>query len=406
MTSRGQPERRVPPREHDKSRARGAPSADDAEGSAPACTRHPGAECVPWPTGDTDDYTLFVEGDALFDAMVGAIGGALHRIELESFIYAADEVGWRIAAALADRAAHGVQVRVLVDAAGSMFTFSNKIERFLQRHGVIVRRFHRWSWSRPLRFNRRNHRKLLSVDERVTFIGGFNLHRQSSHRAFGVRRWRDTHVLVEGALARHAAALFDAMWAGDPGAPVPPAQGSGDIVVPNHSRICRHQIHCLYHRLFRSARSSLFVTTPYFVPDHRTQNELAFAARRGVDVRLLLPGKSDVPIARWAARAAYRKLLQAGIRLFEYQPRVLHAKTAVIDGAVATIGTANLDYRSLFVNHELNLFSANRGLSEAMVEQFHLDLREAVELTETSWSRRPWSGMIAESVGWLARRWL
>jgi cardiolipin synthase len=148
------------------------------------------------------------------------------------------------------------------------------------------------------------------------------------------------------------------------------------------------------------------VTTPYFVPDHRTQNGLVQAARRGADVRLLLPGKGDVPITRWAARAAYRKLLSAGIRLFEYQPRVLHAKTAVVDGAVATLGTANLDYRSLFVNYELNLFSANRALCAALEEQFLVDLTEAMEVTVPGWSRRRWSGMVAESVGWLARRWL
>ena len=372
----------------------------------PGCTGHPGAECVPWPTGDTDDYTLFTEGDDLYDAMVGSISTAQRRVDLETYIYAADEVGWRIGEALAAQASAGVEVRLLVDAAGSLLSFSDKLKRYLRQHGVVVRRFHRWRWRQPLRFYQRNHRKLLAIDGRVAYVGGFNLHRESSQSAYGPQRWRDTHVRLSGALAEHASALFDAFWRGNRSWSPRSVRETGDALVPNHSRICRHQVHCLYVRLLRSAERSLFLTTPYFVPDHRTQNELAQAVRRGVDVRLLLPGKSDVPIARWAARAAYRKLLSAGIRVFEYQPRVLHAKTAVIDGNVATVGTANLDYRSLFVNYELNLFSANRTLCAALEEQFLTDLSEASELTMPGWSKRPWSGMVGESVGWIARRWL
>jgi cardiolipin synthase len=297
-------------------------------------------------------------------------------------------------------------VRLMVDAAGSMFSFSRRLERYLRLQGVVVRRFHRWSWRQPFRFYRRNHRKLLVIDGREAYVGGFNLHRESSRSAYGPGRWRDTHVRLSGALGEHASALFEAFWAGEHGGAAPSGSRSGDALVPNHSRICRHQVHCLYVRLLRSAERRLFVTTPYFVPDHRTQNELVQAARRGVDVRLLLPGKSDVPIARWAARAAYRKLLSAGIRIFEYQPRILHAKTAVVDGVVATIGTANLDYRSFFVNYELNLFSANRALCMALEEQFQTDLGDSIEVTAPGWSRRPWGGMITESVGWIARRWL
>lgn len=383
------------------SRTRGA-SAEPL----PCCTEHPGAECVPWPTGGAGEYALFTEGDDLYDAMAGSIGAARERVDLETYIYAGDEVGWRLGEALAARARAGVPVRLLVDAAGSLFSFPDSLDSYLRQHGVVVRRFHRWSWRRPLRFYRRNHRKLLAIDGREAYVGGFNIHRESSRAAYGPGRWRDTHVRLSGALAEHASALFDAFWAGDRSWSPRSVRETGDALVPNHSRICRHQVHCLYVRLLRSAERSLYLTTPYFVPDHRTQHELMQAAGRGVDVRLLLPGKSDVPIARWAARAAYRTLLSAGIRLFEYQPRVLHAKTAVVDGAVATVGTANLDYRSLFVNYELNLFSAHRTLCAALEAQFLADLTEAMEVTAPAWSGRPWSGMVAESVGWMARRWL
>lgn len=356
--------------------------------------------------GGTDEYTLYTEGDDLYDAMLASIGAARRRVDVESYIYASDEVGWRIGEALAAQARAGLQVRLMVDAAGSMTSFSRTLEGYLRKHGVAVRRFHRWSWRQPFRFYRRDHRKLLVVDGREAFVGGFNIHRESSRAAYGPGRWRDTHVRLSGALAERASATFDAFWDGELERDLPPGRPSGDALVSNHSRICRHQVHCLYVRLLQSAERRLYVTTPYFVPDRRTQDQLVHAARRGVDVRLLLPGKSDVPMARWAARAAYRTLLSAGIRVFEYQPRMLHAKTAVVDGVVATVGTTNLDYWSLFVNYELNLFSANRGLCLALEDQFQTDLTDAVEMTVPGWSRRPWSGMVTESIGWIARRWL
>jgi len=371
----------------------------------PCCAEHRGAECLPWPSGATGDSTLFFEGDDLYDAMVASIGAAQSRVDLETFIYAADEVGWRIAEALASRARAGVAVRVLVDAAGSYFSFSRGLEAFLRSRGAAVRRFHRWRWRRPLRFYRRDHRKLLVIDGREAYVGGFNIHRESSRAVCGARRWRDTHARVRGPLAAQAGALFEAIWAGDRGGSPEPA-GAGDVLVSNDSRLCRRRMHCLYLRLLRSARRRVCLTTPYFVPDHRTQRQLAHAARRGVDVRLLLPGKSDVPVTQWAARAAYRKLLAAGVRIFEYQPRVLHAKTAVVDGAVATVGTANLDYRSLFVNYELTLFTADRGLCAQLERRFAADLAEADEVTGTRWSGRAWTNVLAETAGWMARRWL
>lgn len=237
-------------------------------------------------------------------------------------------------------------------------------------------------------------------------MGGFNIHRQSSRAAYGDGRWRDTHVRLRGRLAAEAADVFDTFWAGEHRwSPVSP-RAEGDVLIPNHSRTCRRQLHCLYLRLLRTSQTRLDLTTPYFVPDHRTQEELVQAAQRGVEVRLLLPGKSDVPITRWAARAAYARLLSAGVRIFEYQPRVLHAKTAVVDGTVATLGTSNLDYRSLFVNYEINLFSGTRALCAALDRQFEEDLVCAEEVTVHGWSRRPWISVGAETIGWLARRWL
>ncbi len=206
-----------------------------------------------------------------------------------------------------------------------------------------------------------------------------------------------------GSLAAKAGALFTELWAGNRSRPLGSARAFGDVLVPNHSRICQHQVRRLYLRFPRGARSRLFLTTPWFVPDVRLQSELMNAAGRGVDVRLLLPGRSDVPIPQWAAQAAYSQLLSSSIRIFEYQSRMLHAKTGVGDGRVATVGTANLDYRSLFFNYELNLFSASRTPSAALEPQFDLDLAESPEVTPRHWSRRPSMRQASEAVGWVAR---
>lgn len=376
----------------------------DPHASAGCCADHSGAPCIAWPSGAVDHYTLYTEGDELYEAMHASIAGATQRIALETYLWSDDEVGRRLADALRERALAGVRVEVIVDAVGSAGRFSRRLRRGLIAAGARVRRFHRWRWTAPGRFLRRDHRKLLVVDDRTVFLGGFNIHRESARSVVGADRWRDSHVRVGGTLARAAGGLFDAFWSGD--REWTAAEDTGDVLVPNLSPICRRQLRCLYLRLLRSARRRLAVTTPYFVPDELTQRELVAAARRGVDVRLLLPARSDVSIAQWAARAAYQQLLLGGVRIFEFQPRVLHAKTAVADGAIATIGTANLDYRSLFVNYELNLFSATRGLCAALERQFGADLEVSAEVTLDRWVGRPWPLRVAEAIGWVARRWL
>jgi cardiolipin synthase len=352
------------------------------------------------------NFTLFTEGDALYDAMLASIEAARRSIWLESYIFADDEVGRRFADTLGAAAGRGVDVRLHIDAAGSLFWFSRRLERGLARDGVRVRWFHRWQWREPWRYGRRNHRKLLVIDGSEVYLGGFNIHRQSSRRHFGDERWRDTHVRMHGPLAADGAALFDAFWKGKRRwHPMYNPDGDGALLT-SHSREGRFTLRRFYSTLIDSARDTLYLTTPYFVPDNFTQDGLIHAAKRGLDARLLVPGKSDVRLARWAARASYAKLLDAGVRIFEYRPRVLHAKTAVADGAWATIGTANLDYRSLFLNYELNLVTRDRDLCAELTAQFHADLANSIEVEHGRWDDRPWTEHLSEAVGWAARRWL
>lgn len=361
--------------------------------------------CIPLLGASNSTFELFTEGDYLYNSMLSAIAGAQQSIDMESYIFADDEVGRWIAEALVDRARTGVKVRLHLDAAGSLFCMSQEFENYLLEHNVELRWFHRWSWRKPWRYNRRNHRKLLVIDYRLAYLGGFNIHRVNSRKIYGEKRWRDTHVLLQGPIVSTASDLFEAFWCGRLRW-LPDSIPSNSSLVHNHTLSCRYRLRCIYSDLFSSAKNYLFLTTPYFVPDHAMQRGLIAAARRGVDVRVLVPRKSDVRLALWASRYAYANLLNAGVRIFEYLPRMLHAKTFVVDGERGMIGTANLDYRSLFLNYELNLVTKDPGFSLRLERQFLVDLSAAERILPAQWKTRGWKGRVSESIGWIARRWL
>lgn len=360
--------------------------------------------CLPPVRPERVSFELFTEGDGLYDAMREAIASAQEEILLESFIFAADEVGRSIAAALSERARAGVAVRLHLDAAGSFHRMSRGLANDLRERGVELRWFHRWSWRRPMRYYRRNHRKQLVLDRREAFLGGFNIHRENSLRHHGEQRWRDTHVRVRGELAAQGAAYFDRLWDGlgasDVGAlPEHPGSVPGALLVATPSRRCHRRLVCLYEGLLDEARRHVFLTTPYFGPGPTLRDALRRAARRGLDVRLLVPERADPLFTGWVTRSSYEELLAAGVRIYEFGPRRLHAKTAVVDGAWASVGSVNLDELSLFVNQELLLLARSPTLAAALVERFRADLREAAEVLPSRWTRRSRGERLLEDVG-------
>lgn len=355
---------------------------------------------------DSAQLEVFTEGDELYAAMLEAVQRAEKSISLETYILADDEAGRPILEALANRARDGLRVRVIADAFGSMLTFPRRTEWRLRRSGVRLRRFHRWQWRDPLRYNHRDHRKLLTIDGKEAFLGGFNIHRENSLRVYGKRRWRDTHVRLTGPLAGDIQDLFDAFWAANWDRWIPANVRKEGVVMSNQTGYARRRLRFFLDSLFEDARESIWVSTPYFVPNRRMQRGLVAAAQRGVDVQVLVPGKTDVRLVRWASHAAYSKLLEGGVRIFEYQPRVLHAKTALVDGNWAMVGTSNLDYRSFFLNYEVNLFSRQSALCHELAGHFEADRGESVEVLADSWGQRHWSERVAEAIGWWARRWL
>ncbi|MDQ7073280.1 MAG: phospholipase D-like domain-containing protein [Gammaproteobacteria bacterium] len=352
-----------------------------------------------------DDIQIFIEGDELFDAMIRAINNAQHQVLMETYIFADDEVGQLFVKALSEKAKSGVQVYLLVDALGSLFQFYRSIAAELNSAGVHVQHFQPWNWRKPLHYNRRDHRKLLVIDEEQAFLGGFNIHRQSSLRYFGIKRWRDTHVSFNGQLAKKATAMFNAFWDGERYQDFNTTATTTELIT-NHNRRCRHHLACIYNDLIESAEQTIYLTTPYFIPNHRIQNALILAAERGVDVSLLVPFNSDVRLARWASNAVYARLLDSGIKIFEYFPRMLHAKIIVVDQQYAMLGTANLDYRSLLQNYELNLISRDLEFCRQLHLQFKHDLDESKLVSNQHWKKRRWFSRLTEYLGWSIRHWL
>jgi len=237
-------------------------------------------------------------------------------------------------------------------------------------------------------------------------VGGFNIHRESSQRISGDLHWRDTHIRFGGSLALQAVQMFDRFWQGDRHWMPASLPGASSELLPNYSRRCRRQLRCVFTHMLVNVKQSIYLSTPYFVPDRRTRNLLTRAARRGIDVRLLVPRKSDVPLARWASQAVYLELLNNGVRIFEYLPRMLHAKTIVVDADYATVGTANFDYRSYFVNYELNLFTRDSLICKQLHKQFFIDLESSEEIMLIQWSKRVWVNRLFEMTGWFVRKLL
>ncbi len=356
------------------------------------------------PGSDVERCRVFAEGDDLYEAMLRDLSRAHKAIRLESYIFAGDEMGWQFAKVLAERARAGVSVRVHVDAAGAMFEGTGKLFGFLRSNGVEARWFNGWRWSNPLRFNRRNHRKLMVVDRECVYVGGFNIHRESSQALVGARRWRDVHVRVSGRLNDHAATLFDELWARRTYRTLPPWDGAYRLV-PNATRACRQVLHCLYLDAIAAAEHSICLTTPYFVPDRRLREALVSASKRGVLIRVIVPATGDNRLVRWAGHALARPMASAGVQFYEYLPRMLHAKVLVIDDAWASLGSANTDYRSFFINCELNLISDSTGLCRQLGSLFREDLLHARELDLFARRRdriRSW----AEALSRRLKRWL
>ncbi|OYY95786.1 MAG: cardiolipin synthase B [Hydrogenophilales bacterium 28-61-23] len=382
----------------------------------------------PLTTGN--QVVLLQDGPATYRAMYAAIMAAKDHINLETYILDDDEVGQRFAQALIAKQRQGVQVNLIRDSVGTLGTPTAFFQK-LADSGIEVLEFNpinpletRKEWA----LNRRDHRKLLIVDGDTAFLGGINISSVYSGGSFrsGSRRkpvndpngepdaslaWRDTDLQLQGPVVAEFQKLFIAAWESQKGAPLkarnyfPPAQNAGRQVVRAIGSSPEEPYSLIYATLLSaiaSAETSVHLTNAYFAPDPQLLDALEAAARRGVDVRLILPSKTDSWLIFHAGRNYYERLLRAGVKLYERRGVILHSKTALIDGVWATVGSTNLDWRSFLHNHELNAVVLGAEFGKQVQTMFAKDLAASDPITLEKWQQRALNLRLKE---WFARVW-
>jgi cardiolipin synthase len=371
---------------------------------------------------------LLFDGPATMREMMASARAATNSINLETYIFDQDKVGIEFADLLIEKQRQGVQVNIMVDAVGAIATPAAFFDR-MRAAGIRVVIFNpvnpakaKGNWD----LNNRNHRKLMVVDGRIAFTGGINISStyansslfRSRYRADNVDGskvgWRDTHVKIEGPAVAPLQYSFVNLWVQQEGGELPKADYF-PALSPAGDKLIRvlagnpegdSDIYKALVVAITEAKKSIHITSAYFVPDQQIVDALANAARRGVDVRLVLPGVSDHSMIRYAGQGFYDQLLKAGVRIFELQVAVLHAKTAVIDSAWSTIGSANIDRRSFLHNYELNVVVMDPAFGRDMESAFNEDLRDSKEVTLEKWKHRPWMDRIREWAARLGEYWI
>jgi cardiolipin synthase len=363
-----------------------------------------------------NNVTALVDGPETFAAIRAAVKSAQHHVHIETFIFGDDHLGREFAELLAQKRGEGVEVRVLYDSVGSMETAAAFFDE-LRTDGIEVREFRPMNPAKtPLiwKIQNRDHRKIIVVDGKIGFTGGINIsgtYASSSNLKPGPERgvsdgWRDTHVQIEGPAVTQLQAMFLQMWgrAGQESLPccdieyfpsiLPTGKHLVTMVANDSEDPEDFSLYATYLAAFSHASSRLWVTHAYFAPNEDLLEAMNAAARRGVDVRLIVPGFTDSNIVLHATRSTYTRLLKSGVRIYERNDALLHAKSVVIDGAVSIVGSANLDMRSFVHNDEVNAIVISRDFGRRMEEIFWRDEQASRPLDLDTWRQRPlWQRM-------------
>ena len=349
--------------------------------------------------------TLLSRGADVFRSMWEAIDSARETIHLETYILSSDRTGAEFARRLEAKTKSGVRVRLIFDAVGSLGIDPGYLAR-LRNAGVSILEYHpvapwrpRWSWGR------RDHRKIMVVDGRVAFTGGVNISDRHAPIEEGGADWRDAHVRLEGPAASELDRLIRAVWFRETGRWFKCHGGPDGIegksrvwVAANQEFLRRYGIHSSYLSAVRAARKEVLIANAYFLPGRPMRAALAAAARRGVEVRILVQGHSDIPSVWRASRALYDRLLRRGVRLFAWPGPILHEKVAVVDGRWSAIGSYNMDHRSLLHNLEVNLHVLDAEFAAGLSGWIKEGIKKSPELTLEGWRRRPLGEKLLERV--------
>jgi len=336
----------------------GVPLTPDPHGIASLAARVTGLHTMPG-----NEVLLMVEDLQAFEAIESALESAEKTIWSEYYLVRNDETGRRFLDCLARKARQGVEVRLIYDAVGSRGIDPERLKSIEDAGGFVSAFLPLNPFSRRWSLHLRNHRKLVIIDGQTAFTGGMNVGDEYSGRgrASGRLHYRDTHLELRGPAVADLEQVFVEDWAFATDEIVeirhalPAPRGAADVtIIPSGPDQAINASGMLYFALITAARQRVYLTCPYFLPDQSTVTALTSAALRGVDVRIMLPLKCDVPLVGPAARAYYASLVNAGVRIFEYRPSMHHAKTVAIDGTWAIVGSANVDFRSFRLNFELS----------------------------------------------------
>lgn len=371
---------------------------------------------------------LFFSGDSFFDRLVVALRAVQESVDVQSYIFANDTCGETIAEELSACARRGVRVRVLVDGFGSGGNLSHLASLF-RDSGVAFRVYHPMRVASLLRaflgisgesifkvfgrFNRRNHRKVFVIDRREAFLGSMNVTDVHLKRYSKGESWKDVGLYISGDRVSDLVGDFNRVWNGSEGSIARRIHGafSGrkprfpERVLLNTTFRYRYGVRDLLLRHIRSTEREIYIANAYVVPVRRIVRALCAAARRGVDVRLMVGERSDVPLVPHVAAGYYRYFLKAGARVYQYKPSVLHAKTMIADDW-AIVGSSNLNHRSLLHDLEVDVVLSQEENRERLREEFHKDLSSCTEFTMAAWQARPWWSRMVGAIGFYFRYWL
>jgi cardiolipin synthase len=356
---------------------------------------------------------ILTDGDTFYPAMLEAIRCARETINMECYIFKKGEIGDAFIQALCERAKAGVRVTLVMDAIGSFGAF-RKSAKPLQAAGCRVAAYQRFTWYRLSRLNNRTHRELLLVDGTVAFVGGAGVADWWARPMRGKPRWRDMMARIEGPVVSDIAGVLAENW----------VECCGEILTGPETYKGRHRVgrvaafavksspadrstvsRVLFQTLVEAADAKVRVSTPYFLPDKAFRQAIQRTVTRGVDMTVIVPGShTDQRWVRLASRRMYGQMLEAGMRIFEYERGMTHAKTLVVDDLWAVIGTTNLDNRSFEHNDEVNVVIRDAGVSARLTQDFDRDLSYSREITLHDWRRRPlWEKLIG-SIAWILER--
>jgi cardiolipin synthase A/B len=357
---------------------------------------------------------LLIDGPTTYDAMFVAIENAKDHINMETYIIEDDEIGQRFAKLLINKQMSGVQVNLIYDSYGSISTPKAFFEPLIASGGNVLEfnpinpLYTRKDWE----FSRRDHRKLLIIDGQIAFVGGINISSVYSSGSFGKSKsthnkeqWRDTHLRMTGPVVSEFQKLFIATWNEQQGEPLafkqyfPVETNQGNEVVRalgSNPEEPYSQMFVTLLSVINSAETQISLTNAYFVPDPQLLAALKEAAQRGVDVRLLLPDKTDSNMVFYASRSFYDELLSANVKIYERQEALLHAKTLLVDGVWSTIGSTNLDWRSFTNNQEINAIVLGQDFGAQMQAMYEKDLESSKQITLEDWRKRSLVARIKE----------